>query len=395
MISARIRKLPSRFLLALAYITLASCSSGDRTKTAKFIKPDQYCGYEAGDTPNRLELLTGDDYRPKTLVSRITAFSGLRDKFEVRYANIPNAAAAIVGEKRYILINPGYMEYVKNEAGTNWAIAIVLAHEIGHHLSGHTLEKTGSRPEKELEADQYSGYVLNLMGASLRETLNSRAGLRDIEVVTTHPKRADRLQAIENGWRLAKQNKQPPPSGLNHAMVLTPEEKLEHENRLAEERERIAMEKARLREEEERKALYEMITPIAEFNDTVVSTQVLDDGTSSLFVQFTLEIRNAQAEKGQVVLLFSNAEKKLLRDKDGLGMTPDGHTGLVTTYALKAKNIRFPHVTMQFPLNQMDLPVGQHAVYPLLRYYELRENGVRMLVKQVRLSKLGLKVTAQ
>lgn len=37
---------------------------------------------------------------------------------------------------------------------SQWSIH---AHEIGHHLSGHTLTSGGDRHQQELEADEFSG----------------------------------------------------------------------------------------------------------------------------------------------------------------------------------------------------------------------------------------------
>lgn len=384
-----------RWLIIIAAFALIQCKSANSQADGDHLLPDQYCSYVDAAIPNRLQLLTGDDYRPKTLVSRITGFSGLADKFQVRYADVPNASAAIMGEQRYILLNPNFMEQMKVEAGTNWATVAVLAHEIGHHLSGHTLDRLGSRPDKELEADQYSGYVLNLMGATLKEAQSAMRVLADPTAVTTHPKRIDRLKAIENGWRLAGQNKQPASKGLNHATVLTPDEKAEHERKLAEEQERAALEAARLRDEEDKKALYEMLTPIVEFRDAMWSTQPAGDGTTNLAVQFTLEIRNAQSEEGQVVLLFENTERKLIKDKNGLWTTQNGYAAAASRYFLKSKDARFPHAVILFPLNEIDVPAGQHTVFPILRYYEKRDNGVSMRIKQVRLPGLGIKVTKQ
>ena len=36
----------------------------------------------------------------------------------------------------------------------------LLAHEVGHHLNGHTIHRGGSTPELELEADEFAGFIL-------------------------------------------------------------------------------------------------------------------------------------------------------------------------------------------------------------------------------------------
>ena len=83
------------------------------------------------------------------------------------------AAAVIVLDddripQRVIAFNKDFIGLVKRATGGNaWAPVSVMAHEIGHHLSGHTITPGGSQPPTELEADKFSGFVLYKMGASL------------------------------------------------------------------------------------------------------------------------------------------------------------------------------------------------------------------------------------
>src|SRR5690606_26749161 len=55
----------------------------------------------------------------------------------------------------------------------------------------------------ELEADEFSGFVLRKMGASLAEAQAAMAVLSDERETATHPGRRSRLTAISNGWRNA------------------------------------------------------------------------------------------------------------------------------------------------------------------------------------------------
>src|SRR5687767_3087768 len=94
----------------------------------------------------------------KQTIKDIISVIGLKPNFEVQAANIPNAAAVVYRGKRYVLYNPDFINRLNNAAGNKWASISVLAHEIGHHLDGHTLDGRGSRPEIELEADEFSGF---------------------------------------------------------------------------------------------------------------------------------------------------------------------------------------------------------------------------------------------
>src|SRR5690606_36946785 len=61
----------------------------------------------------------------------------------------------------------------------------------------------GSNHADELEADEFSGFVLRKMGASLADAQAAMAVLSDERDSYTHPGRASRLAAINNGWKNA------------------------------------------------------------------------------------------------------------------------------------------------------------------------------------------------
>ncbi|HYF03265.1 MAG TPA: hypothetical protein VEC36_07805 [Patescibacteria group bacterium] len=78
-----------------------------------------------------------------------------------------------------------------------------MVHEIGHHLKGHTLNEKGSTHTEELEADEFSGFILRRLGASLSDAQAAMYKLSSEHGSTTHPKKDDRLKAIEDGWKNA------------------------------------------------------------------------------------------------------------------------------------------------------------------------------------------------
>lgn len=137
------------------------------------------------------------------IIELILQTVGLEASFEVKKANVPNAAAVVYQGKRYILYNPSFIAAMDKAAGTPWASVAVLAHEIGHHLSGHTLDGKGSMPAIELEADEFSGFALRKMGASLSEAQLAMRIIANTKATKTHPARRDRLLAIEYGWNRA------------------------------------------------------------------------------------------------------------------------------------------------------------------------------------------------
>jgi hypothetical protein len=157
--------------------------------------------YNAGiaapaDTPTPREA--------KQIVREIMDAVDINTSIEVAPARIPNAAAVMYRNKRYILYNPSFVDVISKITGNNkWATVAILAHELGHHLYGHTDKRMSSNPDIELQADAFTGYALRKMGASLEEsqlTMKIIASRRGSE---THPARHDRLSSIAAGWSKA------------------------------------------------------------------------------------------------------------------------------------------------------------------------------------------------
>ncbi len=139
----------------------------------------------------------------KTMIADIIEVVGLKQNFEVLATGVDNAAAVVYQGKRYILYNPDFINRLDAAAGNKWASISILAHEIGHHLNGHTLEHIGSRPDKELEADEFSGFVLRRMGATLAEAQGAMMVAANYKRSLTHPGQTERLTAIAGGWNRA------------------------------------------------------------------------------------------------------------------------------------------------------------------------------------------------
>jgi hypothetical protein len=137
------------------------------------------------------------------IIQNILDAVGQRANFEIRQANIENAAAVAYGGTRYVLYNPNFINALDRRTGNQWASISVLAHEVGHHLKGHTVSGQGSQPGTELEADEFSGFALRKMGASLADAQATMKLIASENASATHPGKANRLAAIENGWESA------------------------------------------------------------------------------------------------------------------------------------------------------------------------------------------------
>jgi len=127
-----------------------------------------------------------------------------QENFQVREQKcINNAYATIIRNQRYIVYDNRFLESLDRYAGTKWASISVLAHEMGHHYHNHVVSGAGSTPPKELEADFFSGYVMAKMGAGLEEAKAAMAQIASPRASASHPAKADRLNAIANGWNSA------------------------------------------------------------------------------------------------------------------------------------------------------------------------------------------------
>lgn len=137
------------------------------------------------------------------LLSDILEITGHAGEFELKEADVPNLEADIVHGKRYILYNVKYTNWLNTVTHDKWATLTLLAHEVAHHLKGHTKRRSGSRPRLELQADEYAGFILQQLGASLEQTQEVMKHIAKPKASRTHPSRAARLEAIEKGWNRA------------------------------------------------------------------------------------------------------------------------------------------------------------------------------------------------
>jgi hypothetical protein len=146
-------------------------------------------------------------YEAKAYVNTMLDSINWKQNFTLREQNgINNAYATIISNRRYIVYDNNFLENLDDYAGTRWASVSVLAHEMGHHYRNHVVDSRGSTPPKELEADYFSGYVMEKLGATLDEAKAAMNRIASDRGSSTHPARADRLNAIERGWNYARGN---------------------------------------------------------------------------------------------------------------------------------------------------------------------------------------------
>lgn len=139
-------------------------------------------------------------------VDEIVRRSGLKRNFYVMECpNTDNCFAAIQGQTRLIVYDGSFMKKANDLSKSDWGALSILAHEIGHHLQGHTIVEGGSDPAKELEADEFSGFVMYQMGATLKDAQAAINKLTSDYDGGTHPARPKRLAAIKKGYENAQE----------------------------------------------------------------------------------------------------------------------------------------------------------------------------------------------
>lgn len=163
-------------------------------------------------------LVTAPSSRQLIQISEILKFSGLPSNFQILKTvnSIDNAFATIIDGQRLIIFDEDLLRAVDNKQSKDyWASMSILAHEIGHHLSGHTLDGKGSNHKSEMEADKFSGFVLYKMGANLEDATIAMKQIGSEFDSPSHPSKYRRVEFIKEGWNEANRQRYsaalPPP----------------------------------------------------------------------------------------------------------------------------------------------------------------------------------------
>ena len=150
-------------------------------------------------------------------LEKILAVIGASKSFILQpCSDINNAVATSYKGLRYILYDKSFMSTIANNS-TSWSQLFILAHEVGHHINGHSIDillaaadivepKTlAAKRKQELESDEFAGFILGKLGATLEQTseaVNLLASNKD-DTFSTHPTKTKRLNAIKIGFNKA------------------------------------------------------------------------------------------------------------------------------------------------------------------------------------------------
>mgnify|MGYP001422267749 CR=1 FL=1 len=176
------------------------------------------------------EILHIEDRSIENELKKILTSIGASEKEYLLQAcsKVENASAVLYKGKRYILYGKDFLISIVNNSSL-WSNTFILAHEVGHHINGHTLDllllknneiepKTESiRHKQELQADRFAGFVLAKLGATINEASQSIALISNSNDSHSHPNKYKRLEAIKEGFNDAFGNSRTSVSVLNSA----------------------------------------------------------------------------------------------------------------------------------------------------------------------------------
>jgi len=129
---------------------------------------------------------------------------------------ICNAASIVIDSFQLIYYNPVFIQELQSaKDNMRWAVRCIIAHEIGHHLLGHTTGEGNltffQRRRQELQADYFAGFVIRQFPGSTLE--NALAGLNSLDKQTYHPENdleeddnsyptlAHRMESVSDGFQ--------------------------------------------------------------------------------------------------------------------------------------------------------------------------------------------------
>ena len=183
-------------------------------------------GQDYGNDSDALKLCTAfqtnsfiSDSKADNALDRILSVIGASKRFVLQPCdNINNAVATSYKGIRYILYDKDFMDSL--DSGDNWNNLFILAHEVGHHINGHSLdlllyateavepETLANKRNQELEADEFAGFILGKLGATLEQTssiIKLLSSEKD-DTYDTHPSKSKRLASISLGYNKALGN---------------------------------------------------------------------------------------------------------------------------------------------------------------------------------------------
>lgn len=182
-------------LASCVFFLLPIVSAADESE-----KLQTLCAFSGAELFDASPVLSEASPSARAAMGWITSAVSLNPNFEVFEGDsVPSVAfAAIQNGKRIIVYDAKKFHWTTS--AVRWRDVVVIAHEIGHHLAGHILTPSEDAHARELEADQFAGYAVSLLGGTLDQALSVIAIFPE-EDSDTHPAREKRRNALTLGWQ--------------------------------------------------------------------------------------------------------------------------------------------------------------------------------------------------
>ncbi len=128
------------------------------------------CFYSTDTRPEELYIF-GQDSTVEALKNDVLSVTKMADNFILLSANVETIATIVDKEKRYVLYSRRYFNTISKTEK-----AVLIAHAMGHHALKHQLEGA-FKADEDIEADEFMGFALGLLGYSIESVFQSIAQL--------------------------------------------------------------------------------------------------------------------------------------------------------------------------------------------------------------------------
>ena len=156
-----------------------------------------YSGSWFGTLPRQGSSSDADVEKMVDTICQITQTD--RSIFRLINARVPDVAALVDKDVRYLLYNRGVFQNLKNGKRA-WAY-FILAHEIGHHKLRHTLDPR-KRLREEAEADRFAGQVMKRLGEAVSLlALQEMVDAEPYSYSSQYPAK-ERQESFATGWNI-------------------------------------------------------------------------------------------------------------------------------------------------------------------------------------------------
>jgi hypothetical protein len=181
-------------LCALTFL-LSACCLGQES-----VHIDGLCLFDSDHFDESLYVFPPDK-QALNMFQEMLAKSGKDLHVVVKAANVPEVAAAENGNERLLLYNQFVLDRFQKEGRQDWRLSMLIAHQIGHHASNHSLTlEPRMRVEIELEADRFGGYLLYQLGATLGNIEGLEEFFQNTHQSAAFPDAHARFKAAIEGW---------------------------------------------------------------------------------------------------------------------------------------------------------------------------------------------------